>query len=713
MKPFKRALLVLLVVAGLLAIVVPLLALLVNRGPRPEAVSSEPVAHRPAWVSEGIVAAGYTEGLSYLVRRGGDSVDVAKDWTPDPSDQGIRKLKQDGVNVVVISLHKGFGLKAEVEEIEAARKYVEAAHRAGLKVIGYVGASIMYETFFSEEPEARDWIQVDEWGRPIYYTGEQTFRYMACRNNPGYQAFVQKVLRVGIEDVKLDGIHFDQMRWSAEPYSCRCKYCRAEFQKFLRERYRSEQLKPRFGFSHLDDVIPPPYSREFPPARYAPLRDPLMQDWAAFRAVSLARRLGEYDNYIHKLNPQVALRYNPTPMEPAFNSGYSRGIDPQYLLQHGDLVTSEERNSAEWTNDGRLVSKIRSFKAARIMGKRLWFWQAFPIYSRALYSGPPVLRMAEAIAYNDMCLGAVAGRDVPADSLTTETRPYVDFFWKHAKELRQTTSLADVAVLRAFSSVEFNPGRSNLSTVLFEQTLIQSKIPFDLIYDRHLKDLSKYKVLVLANQDALSDEQVGAIRRFVENGGGLVATEESSLLTDSRRVRTRFGLAELLGVDQPLAANQENKPMQRTFGKGRVVYIPRIEPATAPPPAEMNCDIDNRYWVLPKNHPDLATSVRWAAGGELSVTVDAPLWVTLELARQPSTDTLLLHLINFKVNEPLKQVAAKVRVPDGYVVREAVVETPDSRGAQALKIDAQGAFASFRLPSLKVYDLVLLRLEKK
>ncbi len=45
-----------------------------------------------------------------------------------------------------------------------------------------------YETFFAKEPSARDWMQVDEFGRPIYYSQDRTFRYAACRNNPGYLA---------------------------------------------------------------------------------------------------------------------------------------------------------------------------------------------------------------------------------------------------------------------------------------------------------------------------------------------------------------------------------------------------------------------------------------------------------------------------------------------------------------------------------------------
>jgi len=70
---------------------------------------------------------------------------------------------------------------------------------------------------------------------------------------------------------------------------------------------------------------------------------------------------------------------------------------------------------------------------------------------------------------------------------------------------------------------------------LFEQTLIQRQIPFDIIFNNQLKDLSKYSVLVLADQESLSDEQTSLIRDYVNRGGGLVATGNTSLFTEWRR----------------------------------------------------------------------------------------------------------------------------------------------------------------------------------
>ncbi len=676
-----------------------------------ESLSSEPITERPAWLKQGIVMVGNWEPLTFRLRKGGAPVDVVRQWEAEHTEETVRRLKQQGVNLIVTNLHKGFGLQTEAQDIEATRKLVAIAHRYGIKVGGYIGASMFYETFFAEEPEASNWMQVNEWGKPVYYNPEQTNRYMACRNNPDYAAFIRRVLRLGVEDLKLDLIHFDQMEWWPEPRSCHCDYCREQFRAYLRSRYTPEQLRLRFGFTRLDDVVPPPFDLWAPPVRIPELNNPLMQEWARFRAFSLAQRYGEYDAYIHRLNPQVALEGNPN-VNFALNKGFSQGVDLAQLLEHGDIVWSEEPNQAEWTADGRLVSKIRSFKAVRSMGKSLF------VYTGGMRgASSPRLRMAEAMAYNDMNLGDVGEIGaLRADGASITAEPedarYIEFFHAHAQDLVDTSSVADAAVLRSFPAVEFNPARGGVSTILFEQTLIQTRVPFDIIFDRHLKDLAKYKVLVLADQDALSDAEVAQIRTFVENGGGLVATGDTSLYTDWRWRRGRFGLADLFGRDLPPAPNEPNRPVQRTFGKGRVVYLPRVEPSVPPPPPSMSYNFSKEYWKLPTNYRELEAAVEWAAGGRLSAKVDAPLSVTLELAEQKTTRNRLLHLVNYDIAKPIANLKAEVRIPEGMRLREAVLESPDSEKPEPLAAAVRDGVASFRIPRLKIYDLVLLRLEK-
>jgi len=674
-------------------------------GRQPEAVPLAPVKQRPAWLKQGIVMAGNWETLRHLLRSGLATADQIDEFKAERTEEVARKLKEAGITLVTTSFYKGMGLKAEAEEFEMTRQFVNAGHAQGLKMGGYLGGTLFYETLYDEEPDARNWHEVTEWGFPIYYGDEQTYRVAPCRNNPNYQAFVQKVLRLGVQDLKLDLIHFDQMSWWPEPRSCRCNYCREQFRQFIRDRYTDAQLKLRFGFTRLDGVVPPPFNLWAPPVGFPELTNPLMQDWAMFRTASMTRRFGEYDNYIRKLNPDVAVDGNPF-FDQGANNGFQSGTDMSQYLQYGDVMWTEDGHHASWTPDGRLISKIRTFKQARLMGKSVFMYTGGGMWGIHDPLSPPELRLAEAMAYNDMNLGMVGHVTPNGVDLTPAARRYIDFFHAHANDLVDTQVLADAAVLRSFASVEFNPARSLLSALLFEQTLIQTKIPFDIISDRQLNDLSKYKVLILANQDALSDEQVNSIREFVRNGGGLVATEETSLRNDWRRERERFGLAEVFGMDRPGPASRRN------FGKGRVAYIPRVEPATTPPPARMSYYIGDEHWKLPVNYSELAEAVKWAAGGELTAAVQAPLWVTAELARQASTNTWLLHLVNYNCTKPVSGISVSVRIPAGFRLHEATLQTLDGGSTEMLKVETRGDAASFKVPRLQVYDLILLKLER-
>jgi hypothetical protein len=78
----------------------------------------------------------------------------------------------------------------------------------------------------------------------------------------------------------------------------------------------------------------------------------------------------------------------------------------------------------------------------------------------------------------------------------------------------------------------------------------EEHLPLNLINDWDLtpKDLSRYRVLILANAAALGDSQVEAVREYVKKGGGLVATAETSLCDEFGRPRHDFALADLFGV---------------------------------------------------------------------------------------------------------------------------------------------------------------------
>ena len=84
-----------------------------------------------------------------------------------------------------------------------------------------------------------------------------------------------------------------------------------------------------------------------------------------------------------------------------------------------------------------------------------------------------------------------------------------------------------------------------------EEMLKRSQLLTEVVFDDHLTldTLCGYKVLMLSNSGCLSDGQVDAIREFVNRGGCLIATYQSSLFDELGQKRSNFGLADVLGVD--------------------------------------------------------------------------------------------------------------------------------------------------------------------
>jgi beta-galactosidase GanA len=82
------------------------------------------------------------------------------------------------------------------------------------------------------------------------------------------------------------------------------------------------------------------------------------------------------------------------------------------------------------------------------------------------------------------------------------------------------------------------------------RTGVEEHLPVTVINDWNLnaEDLSRYKVLILPNTACLSVAQARTIADFVQQGGGLVATLDTSLCDEMGEPRKDFALADVFGV---------------------------------------------------------------------------------------------------------------------------------------------------------------------
>src|SRR6202453_1332985 len=98
----------------------------------------------------------------------------------------------------------------------------------------------------------------------------------------------------------------------------------------------------------------------------------------------------------------------------------------------------------------------------------------------------------------------------------------------------------------------------------FYQALVEARIPFEMAHD-HLLDpehIDRFKTLILPNIAALSIAQCNQIRAFVEQGGSLVATYETSLYDEWGVRRNDFGLASLFDTS---FTGSEKGPMLNSY----------------------------------------------------------------------------------------------------------------------------------------------------
>jgi len=295
---------------------------------------------------------------------------------------------------------------------------------------------------------------------------------------------------------------------------------------------------------------------------------------------------------------------------------------------------------------------------------------------------------------------------------------YVRYFHDNFRYYRDIDNIADVGVLHSYSTLAFNNDRPYQSLYLFEQTLIQGKVLFDIIYDEDLKDLSGYKVLVLADVECLSDEKQELIRNFVKNGGGLVATEHTSLYTEFRNRKRDFGMKDLFQTSAPrylLSKYPEGildvPVMKNNFGDGRVVYIPEVIPAI---PKPETVEMRSHYWKLPINWKELIGSVKWAGFGELTIETDAPETVTIELTEKQDQSSIMLHMLNYNVDQDtvIKNIRIDLKISGGREISEAEMLSPDLKNPRNLNFQFTQNLVSFTVPELRVYDLIVIHLKK-
>jgi len=143
--------------------------------------------------------------------------------------------------------------------------------------------------------------------------------------------------------------------------------------------------------------------------------------------------------------------------------------------------------------------------------------------------------------------------------------------WHYRAEpyLRNTAPLARVGIVYSEQTERYYGGerwqeQSSGHELGMYHALIESRMPFEMVNDRLLdaEHLKPFKLLILPNIAVLSEAQCEQLRQYVQSGGSIVATFETSLYDQEGKRRQDFGLADLFGVSYN---NRVEGPMKNSY----------------------------------------------------------------------------------------------------------------------------------------------------
>ena len=488
--------------------------------------------------------------------------------------------------------------------------------------------------------------------------------------------YKEKVLRYLVEVVKTDFIHFDNFDLNPPPEACFNPATINAFRNYLADKYSPEERLDRFGFEDITYILPPMWNDHNPADRMIEIRDPVIQEWIDFRCWTMTTRLAECARFVRELNKEIVIEVNPHGLV-GNNRAWERGINHPDLMQYTNVIWTEDQNNPRW-EEGVAIGKFRHFKLGRTTNNFIM-----------TYNGTT----------NDHAENLALNRTIAYGGIHGESRKYLDFWHKNRDLYTNVNGGEKVAVLRSYPSMAYNTLDTHVSVNMAEQALQQRQIPFDIIFDQQLDRINKYQVVVLANQESLTDETISALKAFVKVGGGLVMTDDTGMHDGWRRPRRVSMMGEMLQEAGQLTAvtgANPDRPVSFEYGKGKVFYIPSL----IKPKREISIGYTTN-WEMPDNANELASAIVWASNKKLPLRVTSPEWIGVSHDTQKNRD--IIHLFNYRSDCQ----AAGITLQYQGRVKNVWAVSPDE-AKQVIPFDLHGDVTEIRIPEFDVYLVMIL-----
>ena len=561
-----------------------------------------------------------------------------------------------------------------MKETDPFGELLAGCRKLNMVVIARTDPHAVHQDVYDAHP---DWIAVDEEGRKRRHWASPEL-WVTCALGPYNFEFMTEVHKEIMSRYQVDGIFSN--RWAGSGM-CYCEHCQRNFKAA--------------------------YNMDLP--RTSDPQNPARRNYHLWQQERLFEVWRRWDAEIRKINPNARFIANS-------GGGALSSLDMKTVGELSDTLFADRQARRGlmplWSN-GKNGKEYRA-----TLGRK-------PIVG--IFS----VGLEEPYRWKDSVQSEAEIRMWVGEGIANDLRPWFTKFsgtlydkrwlkvvediynWHYRNEayLRNQAPLARVGLVYSQQTAAYYGGtraqqKVEDHTLGFYHALIEARIPFEMVHDRLLdpQHTDQFKLLILPNIAALSDQQCDQIRAFVKRGGSLVATFESSLYDERGVRRQNFGLSDLFGAK---FKGRIEGPMQNSYlsleqdstGKhhpllagledtGRIingvwrVEVEGNEKALTPPltlipsypdlPMEMvyprvprteipgvylseagqgrvvyfPWDIDRTFWeVMSVDHGQLLrNAVHWALNEEPVVTVTGPGILDVTVWRQK--ESMTVHLVN-------------------------------------------------------------------
>jgi hypothetical protein len=426
---------------------------------------------------------------------------------------------------------------------------------------------------------------------------------------------------------------------------------------------------------------------------------------------------------------------------------------------------AQQGRVAQSVMDGRTITNITS---AYAWGQPMW---------RHTSKNPAEMRMwlGQTVASGMVPWFHWLGGSPEDNRWRNEGREFYAWHASNDADFRNRRSIADLAVLYPQSTIAFyrRGGGRDAAVIATDYlqglyyALLEGRFLFDFIHQENLsaQSLSRYRALLVPNAAYLRDTECAAIRQYVQAGGSLLATFETSRYNEWGDPRPELGLADVLGVGiagdvigpRPngymrieqrhdvtagfdgtnlLPAPEYRLPIQQQAGLPAVLTVVPSYPAFPPEMVHPRTphtseptacfreegpsrvayfagDVDRTFWISGNTDFSrvLQNAIRWLrreSASPATVTGDG----LIEVFAWETEAGYALHVLNYTnpnaMRGPFRSFyplgAQRVEFRTGRRIKSVRA----LRAATSLPFHQQGEIVSFAIPSVADYEVVSL-----